>query len=125
MPTATNEAPDVAFPASSDSDREALARMQVLIEELRPLASSTPSVIRTFEEALLARPPGVAVQNIHLTRGNPATLILAGIAPSRDEINTYRTALSKDPRFMSVSVPIGILAGTEGGRFTITLTGDF
>lgn len=125
VPGSANGSPEVTLPASSGTDREEIARTQTLINELKPLASSTASVLGLLEAALLARPSGVVVENIHLTRGDPATLILAGSASSRDDINMYRTVLTKDPRFRSVSVPIGILAGTEGGRFTVTLTGDF
>ena len=125
VPASLEGSPEVTLPASSGEDREEIVRAQVLLKEFGPLASSASSSMEFIEAALLARPAGVLVQNIHITRGASATLVLAGTTPSRDDINAYRVSLSKDPRFKSVSVPIGILAGAKDDRFTVTLTGDF
>ena len=111
-----------ASPTSS-TERQDIADAQILLKELRDTASSTPSSVAFIEAALSARPAGIRVDTIHLTDEANATLVVGGIASSREAINAYRTALSGDPHFASVTVPIGILAGTEDGRFTITLTG--
>ena len=124
-PIGVDDSPDVTLSASSRENREAIVHTETLLKELGPLAVSASSTVEFIEAALLARPHSVAVQNIHLTRTDPATLILAGTASSRDDINAYRVTLSKDSRFKSVSVPIGILAGTKDDRFIVTLTGDF
>ncbi len=52
-------------------------------------------------------------------------IVVAGRAPGRAEINGYAAALRADPRFGTVSVPIGDLAGAQEGRFSITLAGTF
>ena len=125
VPASLEGFPEITLPASSGEDREDIVRARALIKELEPLTSSASSSAKFIEAALLARPSGVLVQNIHITRGAQATMVLAGTASSRDDINAYRISLSKDPHFKSVSVPIGILAGSKDDRFTMTLTGDF
>ena len=52
-------------------------------------------------------------------------MTVEGSAREREGINAYRAKLSEDPRFESISVPIGTLTGAEGGRFSITITGTF
>jgi hypothetical protein len=51
--------------------------------------------------------------------------MIVGFSLARDAINVYRQALQADPHFKTVSVPVGDLAGTQGGRFSVTLSGDF
>ncbi len=113
-----------ALPVSYDEDQASLVRSETVLKELTPLVS-TSSPLRFISDTLSVRPSGILVQNIRFMRGNPATLILSGTAVSRDDINMYRSELSKNTNFKSVSVPIGILAGTKDNLFTITLTGDF
>ncbi|OGG77854.1 hypothetical protein A3B35_02335 [Candidatus Kaiserbacteria bacterium RIFCSPLOWO2_01_FULL_54_24] len=125
VPASLEGSPEVTLPTSSGNDREEIVRAQILLKEFEPIASSASSSTAFIEAALSARPPGVRVQNIHITRGDPGTMVLAGTALSRDDINAYRVSLSNDTHFKSVSVPIGILAGTKDDRFTVTLTGDF
>lgn len=116
---------NTAAASSSERDREDITRAQALIRELRPVASSTVSALEILDAALGARPKGVTVTNIHYSRGNPGTIVLQGLAPSREEISALRMVLAKDPHFSGVSVPIGILTGVQGGQFTVTLTGTF
>ena len=111
--------------ASDAEERAGIMRAQFLVREFRPLASSTPPALEILGIALDARPPGVTVSSMSYVRGDPGMIVLGGVARSRDEINAYRTVLAKDPHFKSVAVPIGILTGSEGGRFTITLSGAF
>jgi hypothetical protein len=51
--------------------------------------------------------------------------MIVGFSPARDAVNLYRQALQADARFKTVSVPVGDLAGTQGGKFSVTLLGDF
>src|SRR3989338_759494 len=119
------EAVQAAPSPASSADREEIARAQVLLRELKPIASSTPSVLEFVEAILAPRPAGVAIQSVRLARGAPGTLVVTGTAPSRAAISAYRAALSDDPRFESVSVPIGNLTGAKNDRFTVTITGHF
>lgn len=107
------------LPADEKSD---ILHAQILVRELHPLASSTVSVLQVFDEIFRARPLNVFISSADISLESK-TIILAGTAPSRDEINAYRAELSKNPRFKNVSLPIGALAGAEGGHFSITITG--
>ncbi|MBI2612950.1 PilN domain-containing protein [Candidatus Kaiserbacteria bacterium] len=124
-------APTEAIPESAtqalpeSSDREDLARTRLMLKELQPIASSTVSVLSILEEIFVARPMGTTITSISFTRGEDGEIVLGGTSPSRDDINAYRETLAKSPRFTSVTVPIGVLAGTVGSRFTITLKGTF
>ena len=122
---AANDLLGSAASSSLKSNRNDLIRAQQLVKELRPIASSTVSVLEVLADVLGARPPGLVVLSVNFARGNPGTITLNGTAPSRDEINAYRTVLAKDPRFKSVSVPIGVLAGSDDGHFSLTLKGTF
>ncbi|MBI4133000.1 hypothetical protein HY478_00130 [Candidatus Uhrbacteria bacterium] len=118
------EIPEVKLPASQQTERESIARAAILVRELKGVASST-SAVDILQAVINARPPKVTISSIGYVRGNPSVITIGGIAPSRDEISAYRTVLSKDPRFTSVSVPLGTLTGADGGRFSITLSGTF
>lgn len=120
-----NAAADTLISLPPSTDREDLSRAQALARELKPAASSTISLLPVLGEILSARPQGVAVSSMHITRGDPGTISLTGTAPSRDEINAYRAILAENPRFEDVSVPIGTLTGPGNGSFSATLSGVF
>ena len=115
----------VIAPAQQASDAAAIAHTNALLAVLAPIAmaSSTPTDVIT--EALALRPSGVRVDQIIYHTGNPSSLMISGAADTNGEINAYQGALSADPRFVSVSIPVGALVGTDGGRFSITLSGTF
>ena len=109
------------------TDREEVTRARELVKELLPVASSTTPILSLLDQVLSARPTGIGITHISVRRGSPGEIVLNGIAPSRDEINAYREALSKNSHFESVSVPvpIGILTGFGVGAFNATLVGTF
>ena len=111
--------------AQQQSDATALKHATALLNVLSPivLASSTPTAV--IGDVLSVRPAGVRITQIIYHAGSPASLMLTGSADSSGEIGAYRDKLSADPRFLSVSVPVGALVGTDGGRFSITLSGTF
>ena len=113
--------------AGRASDNAAIAHAKLLENELSPIVSPASTTTPTFAitAALSMRPQGVRVDQITYTAGSPASLMLVGSADTTSGISAYRTALSADPIFASVSVPVGALVGTEGGRFSITLSGKF
>jgi hypothetical protein len=108
-----------------ESERQSLDETRIVLLELKPVASSTVSFVGVLGDVLNVRPSGIAITNIIYTPGDPGTIVLSGTSASRDATSKYRTTLLDDPRFTSVSVPIGALAGVEGGHFTVTLTGAF
>lgn len=106
-------------------DRAAVLEAQSFITALTPLLNATTSRVEVVSQALSARPAGMTIHHITLTSGKPGTMILTGSAKNISAINTYRKALEGDRTFTSVSVPVGDLAGTQNGQFSITLTGTF
>ena len=110
-----------------ESERAEILRANALVEQLSTV-SSPPHVLEALRAALDARPLGTYVEDIQYTAGAlgaGGTLIISGNAANRTSINNYRAALADDPRFSSVSLPVGALVGAEGGRYSITLTGQF
>jgi hypothetical protein len=118
-------APSATAASTTQEDRAAIQGAQALLTALSPLLKATTTPAQMISAALSERPPGVTVGHITLTSGKPGTMILAGSATDIGAINSYRKTLSADARFSSVSVPVGDLAGTQNGQFSITLTGEF
>lgn len=111
--------------ATASQDRMAILENQSLLTALSPLVSATTSRAQLIAAALSLRPADIRVEHITLTSGNPGTMILAGSATNISAIETYRKTLGSDSSFSSVSVPVGDLAGTQNGQFSITLLGNF
>jgi hypothetical protein len=112
-------------PAQQTSDNNAIAHTNALLSVLAPIAAASSTPTDTILDALSLRPSGVRIDQITYNTGTPSTIMLSGSADTNSEINAYQTALSADPHFASVSIPVGALVGTDGGRFSITLSGTF
>lgn len=103
-----------------ERDRSEMLRMQNMFAQIAPLfATTSPSV--AVASALEARPDGVRITRIVYESG---ILSISGEA-AREQLNAYRAALSQEAPFTSVSVPVGALVGAGGGKFTVTLSGNF
>lgn len=109
----------------SDEDRRAIAHTRDLLTVLSPLVSTTTTPTQALMLALSLRPAKVAVDHLNFTSGNPSIIMLGGSAGTREAINAYRQALAGDPHFLSASVPVGDLAAATGGRFSMTISGNF
>ena len=105
-------------------DRAAVAHAQALLGTLSPLLSAT-TTSGLIADAISARPATVEISHITSTAGRPGTIILVGSAGSIKAISAYQNALRADPHFTGVSVPVGDLAGTAEGQFSITLSAYF
>lgn len=105
-----------------EQEKEEIAKAKALVEELGPKVKG----IRTFEimaDALRARPAGISIQKMQFTKeGSRATIVISGTASNRTQVSAYRTALSEISRFETVTVPVGALAGTDSGQFSVTIT---
>jgi len=110
--------------ADDEAERDAIVRAQRVVRSLASVATSSVPWMGSVKSALDVRPAGVAVENITFERGEEGKLTLSGSAGSREAINSYVTALRAKKEFTSVSVPLGVLAGTDG-HFTITIRGSF
>lgn len=104
-----------------------ITRAQSLVQQLAPTMVSTSTISRAIQSALAVRSRGAHVDNISYMRDPLASgvVTIGGLADGRVSINEYRTALQKVPSFTSVRLPVGDLIGSQGGRFTVTLTGNF
>lgn len=111
--------------AASVADRALVARIQSRVDALSPFvgAASTPSEL--IETVLAPRPAGASVNHVTFNGGKTFTILLSGASASADKVAAYQASLAKNPRFSGVSVPIGSLAGTNDGRFNITIVGAF
>ncbi len=107
---------------ASAKDQEDIRRTQAILTVFAPLVEATTTPSAALARALSLRPSGVIVDHISYT---PGSLVLAGLSKSREGVGIYRKALAADPTFSSVVVPIGDLAGAQGGRFSMTLSGRF
>jgi hypothetical protein len=106
------------------SDPTAIARAQAIVTALAPLFASTTTPSAIIGDSISQRPTGVMFDHILYTvQDGVFTLTLTGSA-TRDSLNAYRAQLVTDTHFTSVSVPVSDLVGTQGGHFSITLTGS-
>ena len=115
---------DVQPSKGSPDDAASIARAQTLVTKLSPALFASSSVSAVIRSAIQDRPSGVVLSNITYTAGDSTKageMIVVGDAP-REKISEFRKALSADPYFKTVSVPVAALVGTDGGRFSMTLT---
>lgn len=106
-------------------ERTEVARAQSLVTALSPFVASTTQPSEVVGIALALRPKGISVDHVSYASGVTGEIMIVGFSLAREAINVYRQALQADAHFKTVSVPVGDLAGTQGGRFSVTLTGDF
>jgi hypothetical protein len=123
--TAGGAQPPALRPVLDPSEISDISRAQGFVKELLPLVSGTTTPTSAISQALAKLPRGVKIDHVTYTPGTPATIMLVGVAETREAINVFRDALTAASGFRSVSVPVGALVGADGGRFTVTLTGNF
>ncbi len=111
--------------SQSRTERADILRSQMLLARVAPIISATSSPTEILNSALALRPNGISINHINFVSGKGGSVIINGEARGREDINQYRDSLSKGGRFEGVSIPVGALVGSEGGAFTITLTGNF
>lgn len=109
---------------ASVADRALIKRIQSRVNVLSPYVGATSTPSSLMQMVLASRPSGVSVNRITFTGGGKTfTIILSGTSVSADKIGIYQTSLAKNKRLSGISVPIGSLAGTNDGRFNITISG--
>ena len=110
---------------SEQEDREEIARTRLLLRDLEPIVATATSSLDILARVFEARPAGTIVTSVSLHLGEAGVVTLAGTSASREDITAYRDALARNARFKSVTVPIGVLTGTAGKAYTMTITGSF
>lgn len=113
----------LATTTAAAQDGEALTAAQAMLSQLTLISTGTPAAL--IEDILAKKPSSIAVHKFSYARGDPSTLVIAGTASRGESVNEFRFALSGDPRFKAVTVPIGALVGGKDGSFSITVTGSF
>ncbi len=103
------------------ADPVAMIRAQALVNNLAPVLSSTSSPTDMVLSVIEKKPRGIAIDRITYIPGQ----ITLGGTGSRETVTAYRTVLTSDPRFTSVAVPVAALVGSEGNRFSMTISGNF
>lgn len=111
--------------ADRTADQAAVTHTNAAISLLLPLINASSTSMGTIQQAVSLRPVGVRIDGISYIKGTPASLMIVGSAGSPSLVSAYRTALAANPIFDSVTVPVGALVGTDGGRFSITISGTF
>ncbi len=99
-----------------------LTSAQNVLTQITPLLTATTSPTDAITAALSLRPAGISVTGITYA---PGSLMLVGTAQAESDIDSYRTALAHDPHFTTVSVPVSVLFGENGGSFSVKLSGAF
>jgi Tfp pilus assembly protein PilN len=110
----------------SKQDSSDIARAQSLMFQLAPVASASSTASSAILQALRDKPNGVRIYKISYSTDPAGSIAVAGIADSRQAMDQYRTALQADSLFTSVKFSVqDLIAGATGGRFSITLAGNF
>ena len=122
----TNSQTDITM-QDAQTDTAVINHSQELLATLYPLVSASSSVSETLNAALILRQghEAIAIDHISYQSGARHTIILSGIGTESRHLDAYRRALSLDPHFTEVSVPIEALVGARNGTFSITLLGSF
>ncbi|MBI5457574.1 hypothetical protein HY971_02515 [Candidatus Kaiserbacteria bacterium] len=111
--------------AVNDADRSAIASIRTILTSLSPVLVATTTPTAAITKVLSLRPSTITIDHLTYSGDEPGTLVVTGSAATREAINGYRQALSSDPLFKMVSIPIGDLTGEPGARFSLTLSGAF
>ena len=124
-----NGATNVSSTSDKDADakdKAAVRRVQSLLGVLSPLVAASTTPTAAIARALSLRPSTIAIDHIsYTTERDGGSIMLVGTAATREAINGYRQALTSEPLFVAVSIPVGDLTSAPGGRFSLNLFGDF
>src|SRR3989344_3256231 len=84
-------------------------------------------IFSTIKTILARRPSSVLINSFRYTRGDgkESSLVLEGMAASRNSLISFSKNLKTDPLFKSVDLPISNLARESDVKFTMTIIGKF
>lgn len=122
--TALGDAFQNADQHAADAELSALVNNAAYLNSLSKVSGASAALA-----AILAVPrPSIRVTGFSFVppRGNVAgTLIVSGVAASRDALRSYNLALGTVPGVVSADLPVSAYAKESNIAFTITLTGTF
>jgi hypothetical protein len=111
----------------SGEDAALEARITALSKNADLLASlaDAPSAISVIRAALDVSRPGISLTGLNASPAQGAksgTLLLAGIADTRDQLRAYQLALLAEPFVKIADLPISVYAKDSDISFVITIT---
>lgn len=123
----TNRLADAATALASSDETELLSRLNALSEDTATLSKlgTLPSASAVVSEVLAVSRPGITLSSISYTPkvGNTsATMVLSGIAATRDALRNYQLALQGTSFAQSVDLPVSAYAKDSNISFGITIT---
>ena len=125
----TQELQKLSALIGSMPEQEAHSQMQALgAESTYLLGMQKAGTASTALRAVLAVPhKGIIISGLTFQQSTPIipnrTILLTGVAATRDELRGYSTALSALPFVTNVDLPVSSYAKDTSLPFTITLTG--
>ncbi|MDB5187837.1 MAG: hypothetical protein JWO50_357 [Candidatus Kaiserbacteria bacterium] len=105
--------------ASSSIEKSDLLRAKTLLDVLSTTTVITRAPSKTIARVLSYKPAGVTINHIMYTNGS---ILLQGTA-GHAAVDAYHRALSADPIFKTITVPVGSLVGNDQD-FSITISGN-
>ncbi len=117
------QSPVVKSQSAEADERAEATKTQTLIASLLPTVVATSSAMEIISRTLEGRPDGISINRITYSAGDgkQKTIVIGGVAQSRESINALRKGLEAKGIYKSVSVPVGDLIGATGNQFTVTL----
>jgi hypothetical protein len=105
--------------ASSSIEKSQLLRAKTLLDVLSTTTVIARAPSKAITRVLSYKPAGVTISHIIYTTGS---IILQGTA-GHAAVDAYHHALSADPTFTNITVPVGSLVG-NAQDFSITIIGN-
>ncbi len=99
------------------------ANLQIV--ELKGSVEQMP-IKKILDMVIKDRPEGLKINSFSLTRDAQAgTLLITGIAPTRESLVSFNKTLSAEPLFSKVESPVSELAKSKNIGFSLSITGKF
>lgn len=117
---------DMSSALASSDEEVLLGRLNSLTVDTETLAQlgTTPSVSRIVSDVLAVPRPGVTLSQITYTPAaekKSATMVVSGIAATRDALRNYQIALQGSPFAQSADLPVSAYAKDSNISFGITI----
>ena len=112
----------------SSSDEAALsARLSALSSNAAKISAlaTAPSASALIQKVLAASRPGITLSGFSYTPAagkSPGTVVISGIAATRDALRNYQLTLQGAPFAQSATLPVSVYASDSDISFAITVT---
>lgn len=115
---------------STAEERQLSARLRALNTNAKVLTAlaKAPSVSGTLSSLLAIPRPGITLSAVSYTpatgdkKPSPATVVMSGVAATRDSLRSYQTALQAVPFVQTAALPVSAYAQSALIGFSVTLT---